>query len=159
MCPPHCFLGVLMEKKKAKLIRAFLPEGACPHGLSARRLLWDHGFDVEDVVLKTREDLDAIKAREQVKTTPVVWLEGDRVGGLSDLEKRFGVVSSSHPYAPLISLVFLSVLSATVLHPFWQHGFWMWGHTVVAFAMILFGFLNKPPLQSPSFRWGSRRRL
>ena len=75
---------------KATLYRMVAPTHVCPFGLKARRLLLSEGFEVEDHWLKTREETDAFKAREGVKTTPQVFIGGQRIGGYDDLRRRLG---------------------------------------------------------------------
>jgi glutaredoxin len=62
------------------------PEHTCPFGVKAKALLEDHGFSVDDQVLRTREAVDKFEAEHQVDTTPQIFIEGERVGGCDDLE-------------------------------------------------------------------------
>ena len=76
--------------KTARLYRMVMPTHTCPYGLKARHLLKAKGFAVEDHPLTTREDTDAFKAAHDVKTTPQVFIDDQRVGGYDDLRRYFG---------------------------------------------------------------------
>jgi len=63
-----------------------LSDHECPYGLLAKRMLDDAGFDVEEHLLTTREEVDAFKAEHGVDTTPLIFIGDERVGGMADLE-------------------------------------------------------------------------
>jgi glutaredoxin len=77
--------------KRAVIHRMMLPDHLCPSGLKALDLLHRHGFAVEDRPLLTREAVEAFKAEHGVKTTPQVWIGGERVGGYDATRARLGV--------------------------------------------------------------------
>ena len=79
------------EAQSAVLFRMVLPEHVCPYGLKARHLLKSKGYRVQDNLLTTRDETDAFKAKFNVKTTPQVFIGGERVGGYNDLRRRFGL--------------------------------------------------------------------
>ncbi len=79
------------QAKRAVLYRMVMPKHLCPYGLKARHLLESRGYTVEDHWLTTREEVDAFKARHQVKTTPQTFIDGKRVGGYDDLRRSFGL--------------------------------------------------------------------
>jgi glutaredoxin len=64
-----------------------LPDHTCPFGVKAKQLLEQHGFDVDDRVLRSRREVDAFEAEHTVQTTPQVFIGGERVGGSDDLER------------------------------------------------------------------------
>ena len=64
-----------------------LPDHVCPFGVRAKRMLEGAGYEVDDRVLATREEVDAFEAEQGVGTTPQVFIEGERVGGSDDLER------------------------------------------------------------------------
>ena len=72
----------------AILYRMILPDHTCPFGVRALELLQQAGYDVDDRVLRSREEVDAFERREAVETTPQVFIDGDRVGGSEDLERH-----------------------------------------------------------------------
>ena len=75
------------ETKNAILYRMVLPEHTCPFGVRAKQMLEQNGFEVEDRVLKSREEVDAYQEQEGVNTTPQIFIDGKRIGGSDDLER------------------------------------------------------------------------
>ena len=71
----------------ATLYRMILPEHTCPFGVRALGLLKEAGYDVDDRVLRSREEVDAFERKEGVETTPQVFIDGERIGGSDDLER------------------------------------------------------------------------
>lgn len=76
--------------KRAVLYRMVMDKHVCPYGLKARDLLRREHYQVEDHWLRTREEVEAFKAKQQVRTTPQVFVAGERVGGFDDLRRFFG---------------------------------------------------------------------
>jgi glutaredoxin len=74
-----------MAERKATLYRMVLPDHVCPFGVRAKQLLDDGGFEVEEHLLESREEVDAFKAEHDVSTTPQVFIDGERIGGSQDL--------------------------------------------------------------------------
>lgn len=77
----------MADSKGATLYRMVLPEHTCPFGVRAKQLLEQAGFEVEDNILSSREEVDAFEAEQGVDTTPQVFIEGERIGGSDDLER------------------------------------------------------------------------
>ena len=71
--------------RHAILYRMKLSDHECPYGLLAKRMLDDAGFDVEEHLLTTREEVDAFKAEHGVDTTPLIFIDGERIGGSEEL--------------------------------------------------------------------------
>ncbi len=63
-----------------------LPDHICPFGVRARELLDAAGYEVDDRILSSREEVDAFEAEHGVETTPQVFIAGKRIGGSDDLE-------------------------------------------------------------------------
>jgi glutaredoxin len=63
-----------------------LPDHTCPFGVRAKALLKDSGYDVEEHILSSREEVDAFQEEHGVPTTPQVFIDGARIGGSDDLE-------------------------------------------------------------------------
>jgi glutaredoxin 3 len=76
----------MTAKRDAILFRMVTPEHTCPFGVRAKGLLEQHGFDVDDRILGSRDEVDAFEAELGVPTTPQVFIDGDRIGGCDDLE-------------------------------------------------------------------------
>ncbi len=72
---------------QATLYRMVLPDHECPFGRRAKDMLDDAGFEVEEHILGSREEVDAFKAEHGVSTTPLVWVDGKLIGGSDDLGK------------------------------------------------------------------------
>ena len=80
--------------RNAILYRMKLSDHECPYGLLAKRMLDDAGFDVEEHLLTTREEVEAFKAEHGVDTTPLVFIDGKRIGGseeLADFLEKAGI--------------------------------------------------------------------
>jgi glutaredoxin len=82
-----------MAERIATLYRMKLPEHECPYGLLARRMLEDSGFEFDDRLLTSREEVDAFKAEHGVSTTPQVFIDGERIGGSEELAEYLESVS------------------------------------------------------------------
>ena len=52
----------MTEDRRATLYRMVLPDHTCPYGVRAKELLDQHGFEVEEHILGSREEVDAFKA-------------------------------------------------------------------------------------------------
>jgi glutaredoxin 3 len=72
---------------EATLYRMVLPDHTCPFGIRAKELLEEAGYDVDDRVLSSREEVDEFEEEQGVDTTPQVFIDGERIGGSDDLEE------------------------------------------------------------------------
>ena len=101
--------------KRAILYRMVTPEHTCPWGLKAKDLLKRQGYEVEDHYLTTREATDEFMAQYGVKTTPQVFIGGNRIGGYEDLRRFLGkrvVDPKATSYRPVIALFTMTALMA-----------------------------------------------
>ena len=73
---------------KAVLYRMDLPNYTCGYGTAARDLLRNHKFDIEEHILRTRRETDAFKDKHNVTTTPLVFIDGVKIGGYTELRKH-----------------------------------------------------------------------
>lgn len=71
----------------ATLYRMVLPDHTCPFGVRAKQLLEANGFEIDERILRTREEVDALEEELGVDTTPQVFIDGERIGGSDDLER------------------------------------------------------------------------
>jgi glutaredoxin len=78
----------MAEKQAATLYRMVLPDHICPFGVRAKELLEAQGFDVDDRVLGSREEVDSFKAEQGIQTTPLIFIGEERIGGADDLERH-----------------------------------------------------------------------
>lgn len=108
------------SSKTATLYRMVMDKHVCPYGLKAKYLLRREGFDVEDRWLKSREETDSFKAEHGVKTTPQVFIDGERVGGYDNLRRHLGKpvpdpsATSYKPVIALFGITFLMALATSV---------------------------------------------
>lgn len=77
----------MADRRKAVLYRMVLPDHTCPYGVRAKAMLEDHGFEIEDHILGSREDTDAFQVEHGVTTTPQIFIDGMRIGGSEDLQR------------------------------------------------------------------------
>jgi glutaredoxin 3 len=80
----------MAEDRSATLYRMVTPDHTCPFGVRAKQLLEQHGFEVDDHVLRSRGEVDAFEAQHNVQTTPQIFISGERIGGSDDLERYLG---------------------------------------------------------------------
>jgi glutaredoxin len=73
--------------RTATLYRMVLPDHTCPFGVRAKELLEANGFEIEEHVLRSREEVDRFEEEQGVSTTPQVFIDGERIGGSDDLER------------------------------------------------------------------------
>ena len=78
----------MSDDHTAVLYRMILPEHTCPYGVRAKALLEGNGFQVDDRILSSREQVDAFEAEQGVDTTPQIFIGGERIGGCDELEQR-----------------------------------------------------------------------
>jgi len=74
-----------MSGRTAILYRMKLPDHECPYGLLARRMIEDSDFELDDRLLGSRKEVDAFKAEHHVATTPLVFIDGEAIGGTDEL--------------------------------------------------------------------------
>lgn len=77
----------MADGREATLYRMILPEHTCPFGVRAKGMLEQAGYTVDDRILRSREEVDGFEAEQGVKTTPQVFIDGERIGGSDDLER------------------------------------------------------------------------
>jgi glutaredoxin 3 len=73
--------------KTAKLVRMVLPDHECPFGVRARMLLERAGYEIEERILRSREEVDAYEEELGVATTPQVFIGNEHIGGSAELER------------------------------------------------------------------------
>jgi glutaredoxin len=76
----------MTDQRSATLYRMVLPDHTCPFGVRAKKMLEDSGYTVEDNLLESREQVDAFKAEHGLSTTPLVFINGEKIGGSDDLQ-------------------------------------------------------------------------
>ena len=76
----------MADNRSAVLYRMVLPDHTCPFGVRAKELLSKAGYEIDDRILSSREEVDAFEKEHGVETTPQVFIDGERIGGSDDLE-------------------------------------------------------------------------
>jgi glutaredoxin len=76
----------MTDQQSATLHRMVLSDHVCPFGLRAKELLEANGFQVDDRHLTTREQVEDFKAEHGLRTTPLIFIGEERIGGCDDLE-------------------------------------------------------------------------
>ena len=77
----------MADDRAATLYRMVLPDHVCPFGIRAKAMLEAAGFTVDDRLLRSREEVEAFKAEHGVATTPLIFIDGEPVGGSDDLQR------------------------------------------------------------------------
>ena len=77
----------MAEGRSATLYRMVLPEHTCPFGVRAKGMLDQAGFEVDEHILGSREEVESFKDEHGVSTTPQIFIDGERIGGSDDLER------------------------------------------------------------------------
>jgi glutaredoxin len=133
--------------RTATLYRMVMLNHQCPFGLKARHLLRSKGFTIEDHHLTSRQEVDDFKAAHGVKTTPQVFIGGERIGGYDDLRRHFGKtvpVPGEASYRPVLAVFATAALLALAVS--WM----MFGNPLtlrtaewfVAFSMAILAMLK-----------------
>ncbi len=73
--------------RTATLHRMVLPDHICPYGVRAKAMLEEAGFEVDDRILSSRDEVEAFKAEHGLSTTPLIVIDGEEIGGAADLER------------------------------------------------------------------------
>ena len=133
--------------KTAKLYRMVMSDHICPYGVKARWELERNGFLVDDRWLTTREETDAFKREHKVKTTPQAFVEGQRIGGYTELRKfldRPLREEGATSYIPVIAVFAISALLAMAVsfHAFVSPFTLRAGEWFVSFTMAILAMLK-----------------
>jgi glutaredoxin 3 len=73
------------DQRTAVLYRMVLPDHTCPFGVRAKELLVSSGYEIDDRILSSREEVDAFEEEHGVETTPQVFIDDERIGGSDEL--------------------------------------------------------------------------
>ena len=139
--------------KHADLYRMMTPKHQCPYGLKTLHLLRQSGFDVADHHLSSRDEIDQFKATHDVKTTPQVFINGERIGGYEAVRKHLGKPvrdPNATTYRPVIALFSMTALAAMALS-FGMHGNGFSVQTVewfIALSMVVLALLKLQNVES-----------
>ena len=139
--------------KRARLHRMVMDKHTCPYGVKSRWLLEKNGYLVDDRWLTTREETDAFKREHKVKTTPQTFIDGERIGGYTELRKFLGdplPEEGATSYKPVIAVFVIAALLAmavsfhTMGSPFTVRAAeWFVSFTMAILAMLKLQDLEK----------------
>ncbi|WP_246450278.1 glutaredoxin domain-containing protein [Sphingomonas rhizophila] len=73
--------------KTATLTRMVLPTHECPFGTRAKAMLEDAGYQIDERILSSREEVEAFKEERGLTTTPLVEIGGKEIGGSAELKQ------------------------------------------------------------------------
>ena len=76
----------MTDSRQAVIYRMVLPNHTCPYGVRAKQMLEEAGYEVDDRVLRSREEVDAFLDVEGAETTPQVFIGDERIGGCDEVE-------------------------------------------------------------------------
>ena len=144
------------DEKAASLYRMAMPGHLCPFGLKSLSILERNGYEVDDNLLSTRDEVDAFMAAHDVETTPQTWIGGKRIGGYTDLKAHLGysvLGDDETTYRPVIAIFASTALLALAIVLNLYEGFpvltwlkWFFAISMVALAiqklMDVEGFVN-----------------
>ncbi|MBZ9648388.1 glutaredoxin [Sphingobium sp. 3R8] len=131
----------------ASLYRMVMPGHTCPYGVKARWLLGRHGYAVDDHWLTTRAETDAFKVQHDVRTTPQIFIDGQRIGGHDDLRRLLGLKvkdAGATSYVPVLAVFAVAALLALAVDwlTFLPLVSFMTLERFVAIAMMLLAMLK-----------------
>jgi glutaredoxin len=75
------------DQPTATLHRMVLPDHVCPFGVRAKQMLEQAGYEIEDHQITTRAEVDAFKEEHGLRTTPLIFIGDEKIGGSDDLER------------------------------------------------------------------------
>ena len=75
----------MTQTRQATLYRMVLPDHTCPFGVRAKALLEEAGYEIDEHILGSRDEVESFKDEHGVATTPQVFVDGERIGGSEDL--------------------------------------------------------------------------
>ena len=87
----------------------------CSFGKKAVALLQEKSIPFEDHIFDSKAEEEALKSKYNVSTTPQIFIDGERIGGFSDLQKYFGdtkgePAEDKQSYQPVIAVFSVTAL-------------------------------------------------
>ncbi|MDT7535191.1 glutaredoxin family protein [Sphingobium sp. SA2] len=122
----------MTQARSAAIYRMVMPDHICPYGIKARWLLKRRGYQVEDHWLTSRAETDAFKAAHDVKTTPQIFIDGQRIGGHDDLRRFLGLKlrdPDATSYVPVLAVFAVAALLALAVN-------WLTFAPLIAFVTV-----------------------
>ena len=81
--------------RRAVLYRMVLPDHTCPYGVRAKQMLEEAGFEVDDRILGSRDEVDAFQEENGVSTTPLIFIGDEKIDGSDELEAHLAKEDSA----------------------------------------------------------------
>lgn len=131
--------------KNAILYRMETDQHTCPFGLRAKDLLLRKGYELDDRVLNSRDEAEQIKQTLNVKTTPQIIIDDERIGGFDDLQAHFGKKNKDETsYFPVLALFSIAALLTAALGLQTSSEFSVSGFVMkfIGISMIMLGLLK-----------------
>lgn len=122
----------MTQARSAAIYRMVMPDHICPYGIKARWLLKRRGYRIEDHWLTSRAETDAFKATHDVKTTPQIFIDGQRIGGHDDLRRFLGLKlrdPDATSYVPVLAVFAVAALLALAVN-------WLTFAPLIAFVTV-----------------------
>lgn len=123
----------------------------CPWGKKAVELLDKNDIDYNDHIFADKDEENALKDKYSVKTTPQIFLKGERIGGYTELAEHLGDSvdddEESTSYLPVIAVFATAGLMALATQT-WLMGF-------MGFALCLLACLKL--MDIPAFIEGFKK--
>ena len=122
----------MTQARSAAIHRMVMPGHICPYGIKARWLLKRRGYRIEDHWLTSRAETDAFKAAHDVKTTPQIFIDGQRIGGHDDLRRFLGLKvrdPDATSYVPVLAVFAVAALLALAVN-------WLTFAPLIAFVTV-----------------------
>lgn len=101
--------------KQATIYRMVTPKHLCPWGIKAKDLLNRNGYEIQDHHLKSEEENEAYKKKNNYSETPQIFIEGKHLGGYDDLRTYLGKgpdPKEGKTYQPVIAVFSVTFLMA-----------------------------------------------
>ncbi|CAM4296805.1 glutaredoxin [Vreelandella rituensis] len=101
------------SNETARVFRMKTEEHLCPFGLKTVDLLKRKGYQVEDNLLTSRQEIEDFKEKAEVDTTPQVYIGQERVGGYEEVRAYLGLSvpgDKETTYRPVIAIFATSLL-------------------------------------------------
>jgi glutaredoxin len=139
--------------KKATIYRMVKKGHTCPYGIKSLYLLKKHGYEVEDVHLKTKDETEAFKAKYNVKTTPQIFINGEHIGDDDDLKRLLGYkvpTEDDTSYTPVIAIFAVALLITIAINMLmsWSMGWYMVIPHFIAVSMMLLALQKLKDIES-----------
>lgn len=146
-------LSPVIVSKKATIFRMVTPDHLCPWGIKSKDLLKRNGYEVEDHLLETKEEVENYKKENGYDKTPQILIEGENIGGYDQLREHLGLgpdPKEGGTYQPVVAV--FAVTFPMALTTCWaiEGGLEIFRtlELFIAFSMCVLGILKLRDLMS-----------